>query len=64
MIIEMIKMHEGHITAIMDNGTGVHLDLIEGPVRTGCQVEEDGERWKVVGNNVNVDCINGVCGVR
>jgi len=63
MQIIMIKPYEGKLTAIMDSGEGVTLDMIDGSPRIGCNVIESGDRWAVNGNNVDSDCVGGACDI-
>jgi len=61
MQIIMIKPYQGKLTAIMSNGTGVTIDMIDGSPHIGCSIEENGDRWKVNGSTIDADCVNGVC---
>jgi len=49
---------------ITDNKIGIHKDKIDGVPRIGVSLEEVDGRFKVTGNNTNVDCPGGVCPVR
>lgn len=61
MVIVFVTTVGDKRVAIMDTNDGVEWDLIDGSPRIGCQVEKSGERWRVVGNNVSADCMNGIC---
>lgn len=47
------------------DGKRLVLDKIDGNVRIGSSIEEqENGRWKVVGNNVDPDCVGGVCPIK
>jgi len=64
MKISFITIVGGKPLAIMDNNEGITLDLIDGSPRIGCTVEPNGKRWKITGNNVDADCVGGVCPIK
>ncbi len=47
--------------AYLSNGSRVLVKSIKGNVRVGASVNDE---LVVIGNNVNVDCINGVCPIK
>ena len=64
MTIVFITPVGGKLTAIMDSNEGITFDLIDGNPRVGCTVEKENDRWKVIGNNADPDCVGGACPIK
>ena len=47
-----------------DDKRRINMSEIIGIPRIGCTLGEDGERFKVTGNNANEDCVGGVCPIK
>ncbi len=60
--MNIIAYHQGRF--ITDTGEGIRKDVIDGSPRVGVALEEVGDRYKVVGNGVNEDCVGGVCPIK
>jgi len=54
----------GELMAILNNNTAVAIDMIDGGARIGVTIAACGERWKVIGNNVDENCVGSVCPVK
>lgn len=57
MKIEFVK----GLKAILSDGSDVDITTIAGNPRVGCTVAQEDGKWKVTGNNVDANCVNGVC---
>lgn len=52
------------VHGITDTNEIISMAQIKGSPMVGCFVKPDGDGWKVVGNNVDSDCVGGVCPIK
>ena len=65
MKVIQITSFNGKISALVNEHDPIPVKNIEGTAHKGDILEEiEKDKYRVIGSNVNEDCVNGVCPIR